>query len=172
MTTQSKRAPRWRRGALEAMLLIAIVLAIGQWRKMDLATGPAPSLIGYDLDGKLVRLEPMHDGPVLVHFWATWCPVCRAQDDAIDAIARDHRVVTVAMQSGGEDAIEAYLSDHGLSFPTLADPDASLARAWGVKAVPASFVVGRDDQIHFREVGFTTSWGLRLRLWWVAWAGG
>jgi peroxiredoxin len=106
---------------------------------------------------------------VLVHFWATWCPICRTEQDTINAIARDTpNVITVAMQSGSRDEVEKYLKQQGLSFPVLNDPDGRIAAAWGVHAVPASFIIDPDGQIRFVEIGYTTETGLRLRLWLAA----
>ena len=45
------------------------------------------------------------------------------------------------------------------------DPDGRLAGAWGVHAVPATFIVDTNGEIRFVEVGYTTGLGLRLRLW-------
>jgi peroxiredoxin len=61
-----------------------------------------------------------------------------------------------------------HLSEQQLSFPVLNDPDGHIAAAWGVHAVPASFIIDTDGQIRFVEIGYTTAIGLRLRLWWAA----
>lgn len=58
-----------------------------------------------------------------------------------------------------------YMQEQGIAFPVLTDRDGALSRAWGVHAVPASFIIAPDGQIRFIEVGFTTGIGLRLRLW-------
>jgi alkyl hydroperoxide reductase subunit AhpC len=50
----------------------------------------------------------------------------------------------------------------------LNDTDGSVSRAWGVQAVPASFIIDTDGQIHFIEVGYTTELGIRMRLWLAA----
>ena len=102
---------------------------------------------------------------MLVHFWATWCPVCRAEQDTIEALAKDHPTVTVAMQSGAAAVVAEHLNKEALSFPVLNDPDGAISAEWGVRAVPTSFVVDGAGQIRFVEVGYTTGLGLRLRLW-------
>ena len=102
---------------------------------------------------------------MLVHFWATWCPICRAEQGSIDALARDTPVITVAMQSGDRNAVVQHLRKEELNFPVLNDPDGVIAAQWGVRAVPASFIVDGAGQIRYVEVGYTTGIGLRLRLW-------
>jgi alkyl hydroperoxide reductase subunit AhpC len=50
-------------------------------------------------------------------------------------------------------------------MPIVLDPDGRLARAWGVRSLPTSFVVDREGEIRTVEVGYTTELGLRARLW-------
>ncbi len=57
------------------------------------------------------------------------------------------------------------MREQGIEFPVLNDADGSLSNAWGVHAVPASFIIAPDGKIRFVEVGYTTAWGIRLRLW-------
>jgi len=128
--------------------------------------GAAPPLQGALLNGSAYVLPARPTQPVLVHFWATWCPVCRAEQGAIAAIAQDRPdTITVAMQSGSDAEVAKHLVEQGLRFPVLNDSDGRLSSAWGVHAVPASFIISPDGQIRFVEVGYTTALGLRLRLW-------
>ncbi len=153
---------RVRRWLLEIGLLLLVFFGVRAWMTQDLAAGPTPPLNGLTLDGQPVQLAG--DQPVLVHFWATWCPVCRTQEGTIDAIARDHRVITVALQSGEAAELRHHLEAEGLSLTVIPDPEGRIAAAWGVTGVPASFVV-RDGTIRFREKGYTSGPGLRARLW-------
>jgi len=158
-------ARRWRRRAVEALVLLVLILGIRAWQQSGTASGPAPALAGELLDGKPVALAAFAGKPVLVHFWATWCPICRAEQGSIDALARDVPVITVAMQSGSREEVIQFLRKETLSFPVLNDPDGVIAAQWGVRAVPASFIVDGAGQIRFLEIGYTTGVGLRLRLW-------
>jgi thiol-disulfide isomerase/thioredoxin len=105
---------------------------------------------------------------VLVHFWATWCAVCRLGNGAIEAVARDHRVITVALQSGDAAEIRRYLASEGLAFDVVPDETGALARGWGVPGVPATFVLDPAGRVAFSTLGLTTEWGLRARLWGAA----
>ncbi len=165
-TSHNARATRWQGFALNVLLFALLVAGIRIWQHRDMADGSAPALQARTLAGPGYTL-PAHPGrPVLVHFWATWCPVCRAEQDSIAAIARDHpEVITVAMQSGAPDAVARHMREQKIDFPVVNDQDGAIARAWGVHAVPASFIITPDGQLRFIEVGYTTSVGLRLRLW-------
>jgi thiol-disulfide isomerase/thioredoxin len=142
-----------------------LLLGVRAWQQRDAASGSAPALTGQTLDGGHYVLAPSAGQPVLVHFWATWCPICRAEQGSIDALAHDYPTITVAMQSGDARSVAQHLRDEGLKFPVINDPDGRIAAQWGVRAVPASFVVDAAGRIRFVEIGYTTGLGLRLRLW-------
>ncbi|OGS96496.1 MAG: alkyl hydroperoxide reductase [Gallionellales bacterium RIFCSPLOWO2_02_FULL_57_47] len=163
------RSKVWLRRVIEVLLVVALIAGIRAWQQRDIVSGAAPSMQGVLLDGKPFSLAAKPAQPVLVYFWATWCPVCRAEQGAIEAIAHDNpNVITVAMQSGSRDEVAKHLGEQGLSFAVVNDPDGRVSAAWGVHAVPASFIVDTDGQIRFVEIGYTTGVGLRLRLWLAA----
>jgi len=149
---------------LQIGVLLAVFFAIQAWRAQTLPDGPAPALAGSLLSGGEFDLAAA-EKPLLVHFWATWCPVCKLEEGSIDALARDYPVVTVALQSGASDELRAYLRDKGLGFLVIEDADGELSRAWGVSGVPASLIIDRDGRVAFREIGYTSGMGLRIRLW-------
>ena len=158
------RVWRWVR---DLSLIAVSVLAIQWWQSRDLAGGAAPVLIGLLTDGAPYQAN-YRDGPLLVHFWATWCPVCRIEQGTIDSIAADHEVITVATTSGTPDELIAYLGEHALGFRVVVDESGDIARDWGVAGVPATFIVGRDGSIQHAGMGYSTELGLRLRLWLAA----
>lgn len=162
-----KRPNRWRSRILNLVILIAIVFGVRTWQQRDMPGDIPPALHGQTLAGKHYILPDRPVKPILVHFWATWCAICRSEQDTIAELASDHsgNVITVAMQSGRPEAVSRYLQEQGLVFPVLNDPDGTLSHSWGVRAVPASFIIGPDGTIRFIEVGYTTGLGLRIRLW-------
>ena len=156
----------WRSRVIQILLFVLLIAGIRFWQQRDMATGVAPVLQGVTLSGQPYILPAHPDRPVLVHFWATWCPVCRTEQSSIADIAHDYpNAITVAMQSGKSEAVANHMREQGIAFPVVNDPDGSIARAWGVHAVPVSFIIAPDGKIRFVEVGYTTGIGLRLRLW-------
>jgi thiol-disulfide isomerase/thioredoxin len=159
---------RWKRWMLEALAIIAVVVAVQLWQVRGLPEGPAPALAGTGIDGKPLDLAEVvraaNGKPVLVTFWATWCPVCKAEDGNIQSIAADHPVLSVAMQS---EKIAEHLRERELTFATIDDSNSALASAWKVRGVPSHFIVDGAGNVRFRVVGYATTWGLRARLWWA-----
>lgn len=165
--TSSKQKKIQRIGwiALQLLLLVAIIAGVRFWQQRDIVRGVAPPLTGVLLDGKSVT-TPMRDGqPLLVHFWASWCPICTAEQGSIESLSKDYPTLTIAMQSGSDAEVLQHLRKENLSFAVQNDPDSIISRQWGVRAVPASFVIDAQGRIRFVEVGYTTGIGLRLRLW-------
>lgn len=165
-TRHQSRSAKWRGYAIKALLLVVVVAVLRTWQQRDMVSGAAPALQGSTLTGSAYRLPAHPEHPVLVHFWATWCPICKAEQGSITEIAHDDpTVITVAMQSGKPEEVSKFMREQGIAFPVLNDPDGSLSSAWGVHATPASFIVDTHGNIRFVEVGYTTGIGLRLRLW-------
>jgi thiol-disulfide isomerase/thioredoxin len=176
---------RWRRWGIEALILVAMVIAIGVWQNRGLPEGAAPPLAGVRNDGVATSLAEIQkvgaassgrfrpDGlpaggtATLVVFWATWCPVCKAEEDNISAVAADWPVVSVAMQSGDVVAVTKHLKERKLDLRAIVDEDGSIAADWRVRGVPAHFIIDPAGNIRFRVVGYATTLGLRLRLWWA-----
>lgn len=157
---------RWRNLAVNVLLFVVVVAGIRTWQHRDMISGAAPVLRGFTLAGQPYTLPAHPAQPILVHFWGTWCPICRTEQNSIVAIAQNHpNIITVAMQSGKPEEVAKYMREQGIDFPVVNDPDGAISGAWGVHAVPASFVIAPDGNIRFAEVGYTTGLGLRLRLW-------
>jgi thiol-disulfide isomerase/thioredoxin len=165
-TGSKPRTAKWRRIAIQVLIFVAVIAGVRAWQQRDMVSGVAPALQGTTLAGLPYKL-PAHPGhPVLVHFWATWCPVCRAEQGSIAAIAHDNPdFISIAMQSGNADEVVSYMREQKITFSAINDQNGRISAAWGVHAVPASFIITPDGQIRFVEVGYTTSLGLRLRLW-------
>jgi thiol-disulfide isomerase/thioredoxin len=154
------------RRLLEAGLIVAVILGAQYIQTRGLPEGAAPPLAGVLTNGQAARMD-MGGAPTLVAFWATWCPVCSVEEDNIVAVARDRRVISVAMQSGDAATVVKHLKERGIALPVLVDDDGRHAQNWRVRGVPTHFVVDGAGNIRFRVVGYATTWGLKARLWWA-----
>jgi peroxiredoxin len=102
-------------------------------------------------DGKKLRLFDMRGKVVFVNFWATWCPPCREEMPAMERLYREHKdhgLVMVAVSLDGDSAVvPPFVKEHGFTFPVVLDPKMDVANAYGVRALPSSFVVDPDGQV-------------------------
>jgi peroxiredoxin len=165
MSEAPPRRRSLRNLALELAAVVAVFLGVQWWQARPLASGPAPVLRGKAVTGGALDLAALRGRPVLVHFWGTWCPVCRAEQANIQALAADYPVLSVAMQSGSAADVRRFMQRRGVGFPVLNDPRGEIAGDWGVHSVPTSFVLDPGGRIRYHAVGYTTEAGLRARLW-------
>ena len=107
------------------------------------------------------------DKPVLVHFWATWCPICELEASNIEKISKDYEVITIATQSGTKEEIQNYLKKHNLNFKVVNDEDGFYSRTFNIKAFPTTLIYDKNRTLKFSEVGYTSTFGLYARMWWV-----
>lgn len=157
---------RWVKYTLEILFFVLLYLGLRAYMQRDMVQGVAPDIVSTTLTQQAFQLSTS-DKPVLVHFWATWCGICKLEQDSIQALSRDYPVITIAMQSGSDEEVQAYLTEHQLDFAVINDESGDLSTRYGIQGVPASFVVNSDGKIVASERGYTTGWGLRLRLWWA-----
>jgi peroxiredoxin len=161
------RNRRYWRHILEVVLLAGLLFGVHQYRTRDLVRGLAPPFEVSLLDGASTTLSDYRGRPLLLQFWATWCPVCKLEQGSLDAIARDYQVLAVALDGMSAAELQQWMVEQGVSYPVARDPTGRVAQQYGVKGVPVSVIVDATGNIRFVEVGYTTETGLRLRLWWV-----
>ncbi|AUU03050.1 TPA: protein disulfide oxidoreductase [Raoultella planticola] len=157
---------RWLR-ELIILLLLAGALIAG----MDYLRRPAlpPNLTTtplQTLEGNVVDLHAMsQQRPLLIYVWATWCGVCRYTTPSVAALASNGgNVMTVALRSGDDATLSNWLAHKKMALPTVNDPDGGLSRQWGVQVTPTLIVISRGE-VKSVTTGWTSGWGMRLRLW-------
>ena len=104
--------------------------------------------------------------PILIHFWATWCPTCSLESSNIQKISKDYELITIAVKSDSIE-IKKYMQDNNLNFKVVNDVDGTLARKFKISAYPTTFIYNKNKELVFSEVGYTSTIGLWLRMFWV-----
>lgn len=164
-----KRSRPWVKWGIEITIVLALIFGIRAWQQRTLIVGEAPIFNEVGLKGEEVALIDYRGKPMLLHFWASWCPICEIEQGSISKVVEQGwPMVTVAYSSGEAEEVKRYMERKGISnWVTIVDNDGELARQYGVIGVPTSYILDNEGSIRFREVGPSSSWGLRLRLWWA-----
>jgi thiol-disulfide isomerase/thioredoxin len=106
--------------------------------------------------------------PILIHFWATWCPTCRLEADNIQTLSEHFEVLSIAVKSGSKYDLETYMKKHQLNYRVYNDENAQLASKFKISAYPTTFIYNSEKKLIFSEVGYTSTFGLWLRMWWAS----
>jgi thiol-disulfide isomerase/thioredoxin len=122
----------------------------------------APPLQALDMQGKTWTLAALRGRVVVLNFWATWCPPCRAEMPSLQQLAEIYgpgQLQVLAVNVGeGPRRIAQYLQSSGLDLTVLLDPQSQTARAWGATALPTTYLIdaeGRPRQRVLGEVDWT-----------------
>ncbi len=161
------RLLRW---TLEGLLLLAVYFGVTTWRESGLLSKgdtPAPEFALRDLSGKTVNLASFRGKTVLVHFWATWCGVCRQELGTLNAVQAglepDEALLTVVADSDDTEHVRRFVRDHDVRYPVLLGTDAVLA-AYKISAFPTNYVISPDGHVAGTTVGMSTRFGLSARM--------
>ncbi len=146
-------------GAIAIFILSNIMSYI---RKPELNSTQLPQVELILLDGTPYSLKT--GKPVVIHFWATWCKVCKLEAQNIETLSKKYEVLTIAVNSGDDAEVEAYMKERQLTFKVLNDIDSTWAKKFKVEVFPTTFIYDGKGELKFTEVGYTTTAGLLARL--------
>lgn len=118
-----------------------------------------PDLPVEAFDGTRVSLADYAGTPLVVNFWASWCPPCIAEMPDLEAVhqATNDQVTFVGIDT--QDTPEAagrLVEQTGVTYDLVRDPDGELFRAFGVFGMPSTFYVDADGTIIDRHTGLLT----------------
>lgn len=118
---------------------------------------PAPDFSLQDIDGNLHRLSEYRGRPVIINFWATWCPPCREEIPSMNRawqVLREEGIAMLAINVGeDEDTIFVFTADYPADFPLLLDQSGDIIGQWPVKGLPTTYVIAPDGSIAYRAIG-------------------
>ena len=123
-------------------------------------SGPAPSMTVpiVDKEGNAFRLERYRGTPLLINFWATWCPPCVAELPALDraatALAGSVTMLLVSVDRGGTAKAHPFLEQRAITTPVIGfDPKAALSREMGVRGLPTTFLIDANQAHSWSYLG-------------------
>ena len=111
------------------------------------------------LNDETIDIKDLKGKSVIVNFWATSCPPCREEMASLDRFHKEMRdknteVLTVNIGEE-EDTVKAFMDqlDPKPEFKVLMNKDASVAKYWGVSALPTTFIINPRGEIAYGAVG-------------------
>lgn len=120
------------------------------------------------LDGAQMSLSDLRGQVVVLNFWSSWCAPCREEAPDLQAIwetYQDKEVVFLGVSyKDAEDVSRAFVQELGLTYLNGADPRGRISRAYGVTAVPETFVIDAEGKVAWFYVGQVVAEDLAQRL--------
>lgn len=145
-----------------AVLIFILTNIISYTRKPELDSNHLPKLEVTLLNGE--TFQKPEGKPLVIHFWASWCKVCKLEAANIQSVSDKYEVLTIAVNSGDNASVKAYMKKRGLTFKVLNDVDSTWAKKFKVEAFPTTFIYDSNGELKFTEVGYTTTVGLLTRI--------
>lgn len=119
----------------------------------------APDFTLETLDGRQMTLSDLRGQVVLVNFWASWCPPCRAEMPAIERVYRSYKdlgLEVLAVNTTNQDdvaAAAAFVQELGLSFPIPLDHTGAVSASYNLRGLPSSYFIDEQGVIRSVVVG-------------------
>ncbi len=109
------------------------------------------------LDGGNISLGDFKGKVIILDFWATWCGPCRIEMPGFVELQKEYRekgvqIIGVSFDRGNIKKVIGFREDYNINYPILMD-DGSVARKYGVSAIPTTYVIDREGNLFKKYVG-------------------
>ncbi|WP_163102198.1 redoxin domain-containing protein [Peribacillus alkalitolerans] len=145
--------------ALVLLVTVAMVQAMEQ-KKEDNAPGlkigkDAPDFELQTLDGQKVSLSDLKGKKVMLNFWATWCPPCKAEmpemEEFQQQLSKDE--VILAVNIDPQNDVEGFIDSMGVTFPIALDEDGEVNKMYKILTIPTTYFIDSDGVIQGKFIG-------------------
>lgn len=114
-----------------------------------------------NLEGRAVALSDFRGKPVLINFWASWCPPCRFEMPFIQEIYEewsDKGLIILTINIGESlSTVKEFMANHGYSFPVLLDTSQKVAQDYDVRGIPTTFFIDKNGALKDIKIGAFSS---------------
>jgi thiol-disulfide isomerase/thioredoxin len=133
----------------------------GSLKKLGFTVFPQPKEIAdfstQTLGGEKVALGEQRGKIVILNFWATWCPPCRAEMPALEKLwkANKDKAFSIMGVSIGEKAltVKDFIAEAGYSYPVFVDPNNAISEKFGVRSIPTTYILDKKGRAIASKIG-------------------
>lgn len=117
----------------------------------------APDFAAPTLDGGSIKLSDLRGHPVMVNFWATWCPPCRSEMPDMENVYAEQKangvvILAVNVQEANQ-PVGKFVDQFGLTFPILMDVKGEITELYRVDSLPTSYFIDKEGRIASFNIG-------------------
>ncbi|MGD6818612.1 TlpA family protein disulfide reductase [Metabacillus sp. 113a] len=120
----------------------------------------APDFELKTLSGESAKLSDYKGQKIILNFWASWCPPCKAEMPHMEEFYEKNKdskftilAVNLTNMDRGEDSIKSFVEDYQLTFPILLDEKGEIGAEYQAHAIPTSYVLDEEGIIRNRITG-------------------
>jgi Thiol-disulfide isomerase and thioredoxins len=116
-----------------------------------------PDFAAHRLDGSTLKLGDFKGKVLLLNFWATWCPPCRAEMPALESLwtkTKDKAFAIMGVSVGEKtQTVKDFIAKAGYSYPIFVDEDGELGSRFGARSIPTTYIIDKSGQAIAGKVG-------------------
>jgi len=120
---------------------------------------PAPDFELLDVNGKKVRLSDFKGKVIILNFWATWCPPCRAEIPGFIELYKKYKdkgveIIGISLDEGGVRDVFPFMKEFGINYQVLIGNYKVTQDYGGIRGIPTTFVIDKKGNIRAKYVGY------------------
>jgi len=144
------------------LVLLFVISVVVNYIRSPKTYNTIPNLELMTVTGEKINLRDNRGKPTVIHFWATWCPVCKLEATNFNSLMQeDINLITVAVKS--PDLVK-FMEIKDLKYKVVDDIDGKIAKEFNIDVFPTTLIYDKKGVLRFSEVGYTTTLGLKARL--------
>jgi thiol-disulfide isomerase/thioredoxin len=145
-----------------ALLLAAALLlapgTVAPLRAVPIAPVPAPAWKLKDVDGNVVTSDQFKGKVVVIDFWATWCPPCKAEIPGYVRLQKKYAAdglvfVGVSVDEDGPPVVKKFMKEYGINYTIVMASEAMVGAFSPIEGYPTTFIIDRDGNIRDKKLG-------------------